>query len=277
MLYYFLALVFIFGLIIGSFLNCLIWRLYKGETILDRSYCPKCRKRIEWYDNIPLLSFILLKGKCRHCREKISWQYPIVEFITGFLFVVAFMKNYQLPITNYQLISNFQYSISGLLTSNFLLLTFRDWFFISVMIMIFVYDLRWYIIPDIVSLPAVGVMFLLNLGFGMSWRNLAISGIICGSFFLVQFLISRGKWLGGGDIRLGFLMGVSLGWPNSLLAIFIGYLIGSVVSLTMIAFKKKKWGDQVPLGIFLTTASVLVLFFGDWILDAYRNLVFIGY
>jgi leader peptidase (prepilin peptidase) / N-methyltransferase len=264
MAYFFITIVFILGLIIGSFLNCLIWRLYKNETILDRSYCPKCRKRIEWYDNIPIISFIFLRGKCRHCGQPISWQYPAVELITGILFVLV-------------VISNIQYPISGLLTSNFLLLTFRDCFFIAVMIVIFVYDLRWYIIPDIVSLPAAGMLFLLNLGLGINWRNLLISGIICGSFFLIQFLISRGRWLGGGDIRLGLLLGVALGWPMSLVAILIAYLIGSAASLAMIATKKKKWGDQVPLGIFLTTASVLVLFWGDWIIDAYRNLVFIGY
>ncbi|MFH1233229.1 MAG: prepilin peptidase [Patescibacteria group bacterium] len=247
-----LIFIFIFGLAIGSFLNCLIWRLHKSESLWGRSYCPKCRKRIAWHDNIPLLSFIILSGKCRQCRQSISWQYPVVELITGVLFVGVFLNDFQ-SIFNFQ----------------FLILILRDFFLISVMTVIFIYDLRWYLILDIVSLPACLIVFLLNLSLGFSWQSLLISGIIGCSFFLSQFVISSGRWIGGGDIRLGLLMGLALGWPNVLVAMLIGYFIGSIVGLGLVVAGKKSWSSQVPLGIFLSVATIITLFWGKAIVRWY--------
>jgi prepilin signal peptidase PulO-like enzyme (type II secretory pathway) len=265
--YLILFLIFIFGLIIGSFLNCLIFRLHTGEGMRGRSHCPKCKKQIAWYDNIPVLSFILLKGKCRHCHKSISWQYPAVELITGLLFVTAWVI--ELRIMNYEL-----WFYPGFIIHNslFIIHILRDWFFISVMIIIFIYDLRWYLILDIVTLPAAAVMLALNLYLGHSLQSLAISGIIGMSFFLIQFLVSRGKWIGGGDIRLGLLMGLSLGWPGVLTAIFLAYFIGSAIGLSLIAFGKKKWGSEIPLGVFLSSAAVIVLFWGREILNWYLSI-----
>jgi len=273
MTYLMFITIFLFGLATGSFLNCLIWRLHKKESMLGRSYCPKCRKMIAWYDNIPLLSFLLLKGKCRHCKKKISWQYPVVELITGILFAIAFIVNIHYPLSNIQTISIIHYPLSKLYTFNFILSTIKLWFVIAVMIVIFIYDLRWYLILDKVTLPACLIVLLLNyfLGFGL-W-NLLISGIIGSSFFLFQFIISRGKWIGGGDIRLGLLMGFILGWPQVILAIFLAYFIGSIAGIGLIISKKKHLGSQVPLGIFLSTSTIIILFWGQEILDWYLNLI----
>ncbi len=277
MFYLILFFIFLFGLTIGSFLNCLIWRLHKGEGILNRSYCPKCKKQIAWYDNIPVLSFIFLGGKCRHCGKSISWQYPIVELITAILFVVALLVNLNyLPLNAFP---NFQFSISKLLTSHFLLLTLRDWFLITVMIIIFIYDLRWYLILDVITLPACAIILILNLIISFQcnqcpqWSNLLISGIIGGSFFLIQFIISRGKWIGGGDIRLGLLMGLALGWPNIIAAIFLAYLIGSIIGIGLLLTGRKKWCSKLPLGVFLSVATVVVLFWGERIIEWYMNLL----
>ncbi len=255
-LYFILFFVFLFGLVIGSFLNCLIWRLHEKEGMMNRSYCPKCRKQIAWYDNIPVLSFILLGGKCRQCGKGISVQYPLVELITGFLFVLAYYFNYELQITNYELIIKL----------------LRDFFLISVMIVVFIYDLRWYMILDIVTLPACLVMLMVNLILGFSLWNLLISGIIGGSFFLIQFVISKGKWIGGGDIRLGLLIGLSLGWPGVLVAIIISYFIGSIVGVGLILAGKKKWGSEVPLGVFLAVGAIITLFYQEQILNWYLNI-----
>ena len=271
-----ITFIFIFGLTIGSFLNCLIWRLHKKEGMLNRSYCPKCRKQIDWYDNIPVLSFIFLRGKCRHCGKKISWQYPVVEIITGILFLLAFFENFEFRILNFESILNFDFLIFDiplLLNSYFLILTLKYWFLISVMIVIFIYDLRWYLILDKVVLPACLIVFALNCFLGISWQNMLISGIIGSSFFLIQFLISRGRWIGGGDIRLGLLMGLALGWPNVLTAIFLAYLIGSVVGVGLILSGRKQWSSKVPLGVFLSTATIIVLFWGEIILDWYFSLL----
>jgi len=264
---------FLFGLIIGSFLNCLIWRLHKKESMMGRSYCPKCLQKIFWYDNIPLFSFAFLGGKCRHCRKKISWQYPLIELTTGVLFVVAFLLNFQFSpeASGFNTISND--SIFQFLNPIFAINLLRDWYIIAIMTIIFIYDLRWYLILDIVTLPACVVIFLLNLALGITWQNMLISGIIGGSFFLIQFLISRGKWIGGGDIRLGLLMGITLGWPLVLVAILLAYFVGSLVGVGLILNKKKQWGSQIPLGIFLSTATIITLFWGEAIINWYLNLL----
>jgi len=263
MYYYSLFFVFFFGLIIGSFLNCFIWRLHEGEGMWNRSYCPKCRKQIAWYDNIPVISFILLGGKCRHCRKDISWQYPIVELTTGVLFVLTVICNLKFviwndfildPITNYQL----------------LIAIARDWFIIAVMIVIFIYDLRWYLILDEISLPACLIVFLFNIFLGINWLTLLISAIIGSGFFLIQSIVSRGKWIGGGDIRLGLLMGLALGHLDYLLlGILLAYFAGSFVGLGLIIFGRKKWDSQIPLGVFLSVSTILVIFWGEVITNWY--------
>ena len=269
MFYFILFLVFIFGTIIGSFLNCLIWRLHEKKTILGRSMCLRCRKQIVWYDNIPLLSFIILRGKCRHCGKKISWQYPAVEFITGVLFTIAFLINFSAQGGS---ALGWQFSIFKLLTFNFLLSIIKDWFIISIMTVIFIYDLRWYLILDVITLPACLIVFILNLLLGFNWQNLLISGIIGGSFFLLQFIISRGKWIGGGDIRLGFLIGLALGWPMILTALYAAYISGSIIGICLLASKRKKFGSKIPFGVFLATATVIVLFWGDLLVRWYWGI-----
>jgi len=283
-----LIFVFIFGLIIGSFLNCLIWRLHekipltpfvKGGNKWNRSYCPKCKKQIAWHDNIPVLSFIMLWGKCRQCGKAISWQYPIVELTTGLLFAVAFANNFQFfPVEPGQAMANFQTiflampDLAKLDNFQFSMKILRDFFLISVMAVIFIYDLRWYLILDIVTLPACLVMLIFNLILGFSLWNLLIFGIIGGSFFLIQFVISKGKWIGGGDIRLGLLIGLSLGWPGALVAIIISYFIGSIAGIGLILVGKKKWSSKVPLGVFLAAGTIITLFWQEQILNWYLNI-----
>lgn len=266
MIYIIYLFIFLFGLMIGSFLNCLIWRLHQSESLWGRSYCPKCKKQIAWYDNIPLLSFILLKGKCRSCQQTISWQYPAVELITGLLFLLIAIRNLKFEIWGnadfINQISNFQFQISLI----------RDWFIISVMIVIFIYDLRWYMILDIITLPACLVVFILNLFLGFDLWNMLFSGIIGGSFFLLQYLVSRGKWIGGGDIRLGLLMGLIFGWPQVLVALVLSYFMGSIVSIGLVLASKKKWGSQIPLGVFLSVGTVLTMLRGQEILNWYLGL-----
>ena len=142
------------------------------------------------------------------------------------------------------------------------------------MIVVFIYDLRWYLILDIVVLPTCIIVLIFNLIIGeFSWLNLAISGIIGGSFFLIQYVVSRGKWIGGGDIRLGLLMGLILGWPNILVAIILAYFMGSIVGISLILAKKRQWGSQLPLGVFLAPATIIVLFWGSRIINWYMNLL----
>jgi leader peptidase (prepilin peptidase)/N-methyltransferase len=265
MIYLFYIFTFLLGTIIGSFINCLIYRLHENKTLGGRSFCPKCKHQIAWYDNIPVLSWVILRAKCRYCKKPISIQYPIVELTTGLLFALSYELPYVAEAMQGTQVTSYEIN----------LFLFRDFLIISFMIVIFLYDLKYYLILDRITLPAIILFTAINLYLGMNWQNLLISGIIGGSFFLIQFLISRGKWIGGGDIRLGVLMGVILGWPMLMLAIFLAYIIGSVISVGLILGGKKKWSSKVPLGIFLTTATVITLFWGEVIWNWYWNsLVF---
>jgi len=255
MTYFFPSFVFIIGLMIGSFLNCLIWRLYKNETIGGRSYCPKCRKQIDWYDNIPVLSFMMLKGKCRHCHQKISWQYPLVEIITALLFLLTFLNDSQWP--------------------QFSLLLTRDWLLIITLVIIFVYDLRWQLIPMTLIWPMCFIFFILNLFLGFSLSTLLLSGLIAVAFFWIQYIITKKKGLGEGDIWLGLMLGLSFpGLDQLLLILVLSYGLGSLVGLGLMAIKKKSGKTKIALGPFLAFGAIITLIWGERIINWYFNLFY---
>ena len=278
-----LLIIFIVGLCVGSFLNCLIYRLRRQKTILGRSYCPHCKQPIAWYDNIPLISFILLKGECRHCKRPIAWQYPAVELATGILFVLAYINFQFFPpqrdpamavtIFNFQTISDvqilkFQFIIHN---SKLLIQLLRDWLFVCILIVVFIYDLRWQLILDKVTVPAIIVAFGLNLWLGMNWLNLLAAAGIGGGFFLAQYLISRGRWIGGGDIRLGVLMGLMLGWPQILTALILAYVSGAVVGVGLLLERKKQLSSRLPFGTFLSAATIVAMLWGEEIMSWWEH------
>ena len=245
--------VFLFGLAVGSFLNCLIFRLEKNESFLKgRSYCPHCKHKLNWQDLIPVFSFLILKGKCRYCQKKISWQYPLVELAAAILFTLII--HYTFP--------NFLFSIFYFLLSCFL-------------IIIFVYDLKHYLILDKVIYPAIFTSFLCNLILhsGFYILNSIYSALGASAFFLSIFLISRDKWLGFGDVKLGFFMGLFLSFPKILVALFFAYLIGAIIGIGLVLAKKKTLKSEVPFGPFLVTGTFFALFFGNQIIYWYLNFL----
>ena len=248
------------GLSIGSFINCFVWRLHAQKRVDGRSMCPKCKVQIDWYDNVPVLSYVWLKARCRHCKKSISWQYPVVELATGALFVLFFLLRHDHIFLNYNAVA--------------FVALFRDFFIIAVLVVIFIYDLKYYLILDKVTLPAIVLIFGLNLLTGASWSGMLISAIIGGSFFLIQFIVSSGRWIGGGDIRLGFLMGMILGWPNILAALFISYILGSIIGVALISMKKKKMDSEVPFGVFLTFSTVITMLWGSELINWYVGLLY---
>ncbi|MCF7820024.1 MAG: prepilin peptidase [Candidatus Pacebacteria bacterium] len=246
-------LVIIFGLIVGSFLNCLIWRLFQEESLWGRSYCPHCRHQISWYDNIPIFSFIFLRGSCRHCAKKISWQYPAVEAITAVLFVAAF---YFLPDLE---------PLSIALA--------RNWLVIAVMIVVFVFDLRWQLVSLLLVVPAIFIAVAFNLFLGFFWWQIVLSLALAFAFFWFQYLLTKKKGIGEGDIYLGLLIGaVFVNLRHLLLVILIAYLLGSVVAIVLMFLGKKRWQSRLPLGVFLAVASVLVLLFHEVLTNWYFSL-----
>lgn len=247
-----------FGLIVGSFLNVVLWRIKEGMTLGGRSMCPACRGRIAWYDNIPLLSFALLGGKCRSCGGGISPRYPAVEFSTGVLFV---------------LIGRMFFSVwnveSWVLTAFYLVAA-------SLLILIFLFDIETMEIPNILlwigvgwSLPMLLLLDVFRFNPGMSIWSLSLhSGILAGCVgFLPLFLIasiSREKWMGMGDGFLAFFLGLVVGWPNILSALLLAFGLGALTGIFLIALKKKEMQSQVPLGPFLIVGAFLSIFLPEW-------------
>lgn len=272
-------IIFIFGLVAGSFLNAVIWRLEKKESALKgRSYCPKCRHNLGWQDLIPVFSFVVLGGKCRYCGKKISWRYPLVELATGVLFVLV--SYFALPTVAPQyLIFNTSYLI--LYTLYFII--------VSLLVVIFVYDLKHYIIPDKIVYPAIIIAFLyrlfefLNLDFIWNlefeiWNfkplaYILLSAFGASAFFLIIILVSRGRWMGMGDAKLAFLMGLLLGFPNIVAALFISFFLGAIIGTGMIVAGKKKIKSEIPFGPFLVAGTFLSLFWGQDLVGWYLNLI----
>jgi len=261
----FLSIFFFFlGLIIGSFLNCVIYRLGSGDSFLKgRSFCPHCRRKIFWFDLIPICSFLFLKGKCRHCGKKISLQYPLVELAAGLLFVSIF--NFQFSIFNfYQFIS---------LIYSFIISCF--------LIIIFVYDLKHYLIPDKVIFPAIATVFLYrffeffnnNLDFQV-FISALFAAVLAASFFLFIFLISKGKWIGFGDVKLAFFLGLFLSWPNILAGLFFSFFFGALTGIFLIILKKKTLKSEVPFAPFLAIGTLLAFFIGETFMNWYFAFAF---
>jgi len=261
--------VLFFGACIGSFLNCLAWRLYHDESLWGRSKCPNCHQKISWYDNVPLLSYLSLGGKCRHCKEKIAFQYFLVELVTASLFLLAFSRYFPNAGLELILAPNFI-----ALNSQAFWLMFRDWLLISFLVVIFIMDLRWMVVADEISLPAIVIIFLVNLYLGSSWSLLLSSAIIGAGFFALQYAVSHGRWVGGGDIRIGALMGVALGWPLTLVALMLAYFSGALIGVILIATKKKGLKSPLPFGVFLAPATLVALWWGGVIWQWYVNLLF---
>lgn len=258
-----LFLVFLFGLFIGSFLNVLIDRVPKEESVvLGRSYCDSCKKKLRWFDLIPVLSFIFLGGKCRYCHSPLSSYYPLVEIITGFMFVLVFIflsngiKNYELRIMN--VIDLIYYC-----------------FIISSLIVVFFTDLKYGIIPDKILYPAILislVYIILNTKYLILSHLLSAVGAFL--FFLLLYLITRGKGMGFGDIKLSFLMGFILGLPAIIFALYIAFLTGAIVGVILVLWGKKKLKGAIPFGPFLVLGTILSIFLEETLIKLLHWLNF---
>lgn len=274
---------FIAGLIIGSFLGAANYRLKTAEDIVfKRSHCPHCKKTIRWYDNIPLLSFIVLFGRCRDCRKYISWEYPLIELMTGLLFAGVALKFFGAPLLGISGIISGAVSVNTILDMSFLL------FAICYLVLIFWHDYDYMLIPDAVVYPAIVVTLFYQVWkytqspLGIADFHSPLTSAIAAAlgaalFFFALIWISKGKWIGGGDVKFGFLAGLIVGFPKILFVFFLTYLIGSVVSLALIALKKKTWKSQIPFGPFMAAAILIVLFFSDQIQFWANRYLDIGY
>jgi leader peptidase (prepilin peptidase)/N-methyltransferase len=245
----------IFGLIVGSFINAAVYRLRERELkslLFGRSICRLCKRQLAWRDLIPLVSYLIQRGRCRFCHRKFGVRYFLVELITLLAFVgLALRQGLENPaLLAWQL------------------------FFTAVLIFIAYYDYLYHEIPDAVSLPAVTFALIGAAWFFPPGLVSALLGLgLGGGLFLFLILVSQGKWLGGGDLRLAALMGLLLGWQGFLLALFLASLAGSIVGGVLIQQKILSKKSQLPFGPFLALGTYLTLLFGpafwSWYLGTY--------
>jgi leader peptidase (prepilin peptidase) / N-methyltransferase len=248
-----LFLIFLIGLCIGSFINVVIDRLPAGQSIVfGRSYCDKCKKQLEWQELIPIISFFILKRKCKSCKEKISWQYPFVEFATGIMLVATYLL----------------LLAEGDLNTSYYLVTIIYYLAItSSLIAIFATDLKYGIIPDkvlafmlVVILPYsifLNKIFLLNSFFS------ALGAFI---FFFFLFLVTKSKGMGLGDVKLAFIMGLFLNFPNIIVALYTAFLTGAIVSIILVLWGKKRFGKStIPFAPFMVFGTFVAMFLGNQI------------
>lgn len=287
------------GIILGSFAGAAADRSLVKKSLGGRSYCPKCRHQLAWYDLFPVVSYILLRGKCRYCRKKISLSYPLTEVLTGGLTAYLFIRTF----SGFGLPSNF-YDLKFI---NFILDLLIKIFFITVLVILFLTDIKKMLIPDRIILPSIvgGILALAGLSiFKAGWLYYYLSqnqigryllpprsdyyqrhalasseplffgistGLAIAGFFYVLIIITKGKGMGGGDVKLGAFIGLMLGFPNAVLALILSFLTGAVFSVGLIVSGKKHFGEIIPFGPFLVFGSLIALFWGNQIIDWYLH------
>ena len=234
----------------GSFINVVSYRLARKRSfVTGRSSCPNCGRILRALDLIPIISWLILKGRCRSCHKAISFQYWAIEVAMGAFFVYGGLH------------------VLGTINQILYLAV------VSFFAVLFVHDLRTYIVPDKIVIPAIAIIFILNVVSGSSWVSLLAGAFIGVMWFLIQFLASQGKWVGGGDIRLGALLGVLLGYPFIFLGLGAAYLGGSMVALVLIALRLKTLKSKIPFATMLLPAAFVIWVWGAQIWQWYVNLI----
>jgi len=254
---FFVFFSFLLGLIFGSFANCLIYRLPLKLPITGRSFCPKCKNTISWYDNIPVISFLLLGAKCRHCHKSISFYYPLIELITAIGFTLI-TYIYLFPNTRYEILDTKYFSWLGSFSLPFSLFIF------FIFLLIFVIDLRHKQIssPLIEILVFVNLLALLASPSPTLFIHLA-TATSAAVFLLILFLVTRGHGLGWADIPLSFALGLLLGYPFIIFAVLLAFLTGAVVGLILILMNQAGLKTAVPFAPFLILGTIITLIFSE--------------
>ncbi|MEX2006756.1 MAG: prepilin peptidase [Candidatus Saccharimonadales bacterium] len=258
----------ILGLCLGSFVNALVWRIHVNKNwVKARSQCPTCGHILSARDLIPVISWLSLRGRCRYCGNKISWQYPISELGLSAVFMTSY------------------YFWPGGLTSTGPKILFISWLISAVgLLALFIYDLRWMLLPSKIlaatALVAITGRLIYLIGFEPSktegLANWLLSITVASGLFGLFYIISRGRWIGDGDISLGLITGTLLADPlRSFLMIFLASLIGTLVVLPAIISGRRALGTRVAYGPFLILAAFIVLLFGDPFIDWYKALILV--
>jgi len=271
---------FILGLAVGSFLNVLIYKLEgkKRKNLRGRSFCPECGEAISWYDNVPVVSWLLLGGKCRKCQKKISIQYPLVELFTSLVFVLLGYTFLFPLLTHTPVILSEAKNLIPIINLIFWL------FFSSTLIVIFAYDLKHKVIPNeaIYTGYLAALFFIVFNAFGAKSQGVAylVDHVAAGASAFVIFMliaivggkIFKQSAMGGGDIKLVLFIGLILGLSGTSVALYFAFTLGAVVGVLTLLTRKKKMNSQIPFGPFLVLGCLASLFFGEKIISFYARI-----
>lgn len=253
----YLLLFFIFGSAVGSFLNVVIDRTTRGESILGRSHCEYCKATLSTVDLVPIISFLGLRAKCRYCHKNLSWQYPLVETFTAILFTLSFWVMVQ--------------------TGNIDNAKLGFWIFVlSVMVIVFVVDYKFSLIPtSFVYAASLLSLFYIYFAYPSPiFVDHVLAAFGASLFFLIIVLVTFGRGMGQGDVVLAFLIGIVLGVKAAFLAIFLAFLSGAVISILLIIFGRKRFGNTIAFGPFLVLGFTVALFWSDLILNYYFKVLY---
>ena len=254
---------FLFGAIIGSFLNVCIYRIPREESIVrPASRCTSCGRPVRFYDNIPIVSFILLMGRCRYCKTQLSFRYPLIEFLNAALYVLVVLR--------------FGTGSPWLLPVYFI--------FVSALVVIIFIDMDYQIIPDSITLPGIPLAIVLGSTLGidpfsrnelLGFKASLIGFLAGGGFFYSVAVLGRAVLkkdaMGGGDIKMMAMIGGLLGWKGVILTTFMGSLFGSIIGIILILLKGREWGSRIPFGPYLALGALISLFWGQDIMRWYLH------
>lgn len=250
--WYIITLFFVFfvGASLGSFSNVCIYRIPLQLSIIQPgSYCPNCKTPLRVLDNIPILSYLFLRGKCRYCEQNIGLRYPAVELLTAIFFLMLYIK-FDLPV----------FIIYALLVTALIIITFID--------------IDYKIIPNVITFPGILIGLVSSYFFLPPTIINAFIGLLGGGGLLLFMALIYQGGMGGGDIKMVAMLGAFLGWQKVFLTIFIGSLIGSIIGITLILLKKQGRKSKIPFGPYLAMGAILSIFFGNDLIEFYLNFTF---
>ena len=247
-----LTIVTLLGLVIGSFLNVVIHRLPRQESIVSPgSRCPACRRELRWHDNIPVLSYVMLGGRCRGCRAKISARYPVIELVTGVLFLLHYLAFGWTPLLGVRLL------------------------FASATVALFAIDLEHQLLPDAITLPGIVIGLFASLFLPPGMKDSLIGMLIGGGFLWLvgeaYFRYAGEEGMGGGDVKMLAMIGAFLGWKLTILTLMLSSVAGSVIGVTIIAMKRGGLKHALPFGTFLALGALIASLWGERIVTWYAG------
>lgn len=262
-----IVLFFIFGLVVGSFINAYVYRIAVRYKLMKRSftsawddkwsYCDWCGRRLHWWENIPVISWLIQRGKSRCCGKKLPILYPIVEIVTGLLFL-------QIPITKFQYPNNYQLPITNYQTTLYLVISMA---IVGFLVFSAVFDLKYMILPDFSTNSLIFLALVYKLLMDVN-ANLMLADVLWGvclyGFFYFLHILTKGKGMGFGDVKLAFVMGFFLGWPKAIVALYMAFIVGAIAGIIVIIFfKKKRKNRLIPFGPFMILGIMVAWWWGD--------------